>query len=143
MNRLVYYIVYAISLLPLWVLYIFSDLFYLLLISIIPYRKAVIIKNLKASFPNSNKRELNKLKKEVYRHFSDLLIEGIKKLDREYQLDKPKGVRGRSSNNDLVKKVLNWSYKIKLKEGLQNTYNWISSETSKTGSNLNRFTKSY
>ena len=70
-------------------------------------------------------------------------ISGIKKLDREYQLDKPKGVRGRSSNNDLVKKVLNWSYKIKLKEGLQNTYNWISSETSKTGSNLNRFTKSY
>ena len=70
-------------------------------------------------------------------------ISGIEKLEREYQLDKPKGVRGRSSNNDLVKKVLNWSYKIKLKEGLKNTYDWISSETDKTGSNLNRFTKSY
>ena len=33
--------------------------------------------------------------------------------------------------------------KIKLKDGLKNTYDWISSETSKTGSNLNRFTKSY
>ena len=33
-------------------------------------------------------------------------ISGIKKLERVYQLDKPKGVRGRSSNNDLVKKVL-------------------------------------
>ena len=70
-------------------------------------------------------------------------ISGIKKLEREYQLDKPKGVRGRSSNNELVKKVLNWSYKIKLKDGLKNTYDWISSETNKTGSNLNRFTKSY
>ena len=70
-------------------------------------------------------------------------ISGIEKLEREYQLDKPKGVRGRSSNNDLVKKVLNWSYKIKLKDGLKNTYDWISSETNKTGSNLNRFTKSY
>ena len=70
-------------------------------------------------------------------------ISGIEKLEREYQLDKPKGVRGRSSNNDLVKKVLNWSFKIKLKDGLKNTYDWISSETNKTGSNLNRFTKSY
>ena len=70
-------------------------------------------------------------------------ISGIEKLEREYQLDKPKGVRGRSSNNDLVKKVLNWSYKIKLKDGLKNTYDWISSETNDTGSNLNRFTKSY
>ncbi|MDC3027918.1 NAD-dependent epimerase/dehydratase family protein, partial [Candidatus Pelagibacter sp.] len=70
-------------------------------------------------------------------------ISGIKKLEREYQLDKPKGVRGRSSNNDLVKKILNWSYKIKLKDGLKSTYDWINSETKKTGSNLNRFTKSY
>ena len=38
-------------------------------------------------------------------------ISKTKKLKREYQLDKPKGVRGRSSNNDLAKKVLNWSLK--------------------------------
>jgi nucleoside-diphosphate-sugar epimerase len=69
-------------------------------------------------------------------------ISEIKTLDREYQLDKPKGVRGRSSNNDLVKKVLNWSFNVKLKDGLKKTYEWISSETSKSGSNLNRFTKS-
>ncbi len=73
------------------------------------------------------------------------IIEGVtntKKLERVYQLDKPKGVRGRSSNNDLVKKILNWSFKIKLKEGLKKTYNWISGEMSKQGSNLSRFTKS-
>ena len=69
-------------------------------------------------------------------------IAEIKTLDKEYQLNKPKGVRGRSSNNDLVKKVLNWSYNIKLKDGLKKTYEWIRSETSKSGSNLNRFTKS-
>ena len=69
-------------------------------------------------------------------------ISGLKKLKKIYQLDKPKGVRGRSSNNDLVKKVLNWSYKIKLKEGLEKTYNWISSEINNHGSNLSRFTKS-
>tara|TARA_Y100000768_G_scaffold335717_1_gene277048 strand:+ start:22 stop:537 length:516 start_codon:yes stop_codon:yes gene_type:complete len=69
-------------------------------------------------------------------------ISGIKKLERVYQLDKPKGVRGRSSNNDLVKKVLNWSFKIKLNEGLKKTYEWINTEISKQGSNISRFTKS-
>ena len=69
-------------------------------------------------------------------------ISGTKKLERIYQLDKPKGVRGRSSNNDLVKKILKWSYKIKLKDGLKKTYDWISSEVNKQGSNLSRFTKS-
>ena len=69
-------------------------------------------------------------------------ISGIKNLKKNYQLEKPKGVRGRSSNNDLIKKVLNWSYKMSLKEGLSRTYKWIESEMSLEGSNLNRFTKS-
>ena len=69
-------------------------------------------------------------------------ISKVKKLKRDYQLDKPKGVRGRSSNNDLVKEVLNWSYEIKLKDGLKKTFDWMSNEISKRGSNINRFTKS-
>ena len=73
------------------------------------------------------------------------IIEGISgggEFKKNYQLDKPKGVRGRSSNNDLVKKVLNWSYKMTLKEGLTKTYQWIESEMSQKGANLSRFTKS-
>ena len=69
-------------------------------------------------------------------------ISATKRLERIYQLDKPKGVRGRSSNNDLAKKVLDWSFKIKLKEGLKETYNWIKSEINKKGSNLSKFTRS-
>ena len=73
------------------------------------------------------------------------IIEGISgggEFKKNYQLDKPKGVRGRSSNNDLVKKVLNWSYKMNLKDGLSKTYKWIENEMSKKGSNLSKFTKS-
>ena len=69
-------------------------------------------------------------------------ISDTKKLRRDYQLDKPKGVRGRSSNNDLVKKILNWSYKIKLNDGLKRTYDWINNEMNKHGSNISRYTKS-
>ena len=73
------------------------------------------------------------------------IIENISesnKLNKNYQLDKPKGVRGRSSNNDLIKKVLNWSYEMSLKDGLTKTYKWIESEMFKKGSNSNKFTKS-
>ena len=55
------------------------------------------------------------------------IIENISglKLKRNYQLNKPKGVNGRSSNNDLIKKVLNWNYKYSLKDGITKTYKWI------------------
>jgi len=69
-------------------------------------------------------------------------ISGEGKLKKNYQLDKPKGVRGRSSNNDLVKKVLGWSYKMSLKDGLDKTFKWIKNEMSQKGANLSRFTKS-
>ena len=69
-------------------------------------------------------------------------ISQVNNLNKNYQLDKPKGVRGRSSNNDLIKKVLNWSYQMSLKDGLTETYKWIENEMNQKGSNLNRFTKS-
>ena len=70
------------------------------------------------------------------------VISGVDKLNKNYQLDKPKGVRGRSSNNDLIKKVLNWSYQMSLKDGLSKTYKWIDDEMSQKGLNLNKYTKS-
>lgn len=69
-------------------------------------------------------------------------ISGVGKLKKEYQLDKPLGVRGRSSDNTLIKEILSWSYQIKLKDGLKKTYDWIESEVSKVGTNISRFTKS-
>ena len=56
------------------------------------------------------------------------IIENIAniKLVRQYQLDKPKGVNGRSSNNDLIKKILNWNYNYSLKAGIEKTYSWIN-----------------
>ena len=54
-----------------------------------------------------------------------------KKIKRNYQLDKPKGVRGRNSNNDLIRKQLNWDPKYTLQSGLDKTYQWILSEIKK------------
>lgn len=43
-------------------------------------------------------------------------------------IDGPLGVRGRNSNNDLIRKELNWDYKMTLKEGIAITYQWISEQ---------------
>ena len=53
----------------------------------------------------------------------------------------PKGVRGRSSNNTLLKKVLDWNYSVSLKEGLEKTYNWI--EIDKKENIESKFAKKY
>ena len=49
-------------------------------------------------------------------------------VNKNYDLSKPKGVRGRSSDNTMIKKVLNWEPEISLDEGLKKTYDWISNQ---------------
>ena len=50
------------------------------------------------------------------------------KLYRKYDLDAPKGVRGRNSDNTLIKQYLGWEPSIPLKDGLKRTYNWIKEQ---------------
>jgi nucleoside-diphosphate-sugar epimerase len=40
-------------------------------------------------------------------------------------IDGPLGVRGRNSNNDLIREILDWDYKQSLEEGIKKTYAWI------------------
>lgn len=47
------------------------------------------------------------------------------KVKRNYNLNAPKGVNGRNSNNELIQKELHWEPSISLKEGMKKTYDWI------------------
>jgi len=49
-----------------------------------------------------------------------------KSITKTYNLSAPEGVRGRNADLSLVKKVLGWEPKVKLEEGLERTYSWIS-----------------
>ena len=49
-------------------------------------------------------------------------------LERKYDLGAPKGVRGRNSDNTLIKQYLGWEPSIPLKDGLKRTYDWIKEE---------------
>ena len=60
-------------------------------------------------------------------------IAGIK-VKRNYKLDAPKGVRGRSSDNTLIKSKLGWEPSVSLRTGLEKTYAWIFDQMKNGGS---------
>jgi len=54
-----------------------------------------------------------------------------KEVQKLHKLDAPLGVRGRNSNNDLVREKLGWDYSQTLEEGIRRTYNWIQEQIEK------------
>ncbi|MEC3879873.1 lysophospholipid acyltransferase family protein [Parapedobacter sp. 10938] len=71
-------LIYLISLLPFGVLYVLSDLGYVVLYHIIGYRKAVVFKNLKNAFPEKSAEERRNIARKFYKFLPDLLVEAIK-----------------------------------------------------------------
>jgi GDP-D-mannose 3', 5'-epimerase len=54
-------------------------------------------------------------------------IAGVR-LEHKYNLNAPKGVNGRNSNNTKIRQYLNWEPSIRLREGMAKTYEWIESQ---------------
>ena len=75
---LVYTPLYLLSLLPLRVLFLFSDFIYLLVYYVFGYRKKVVFQNLSIIFPNHTYKQKEKIAKGVYRNFTDFIVESIK-----------------------------------------------------------------
>jgi len=78
MYYFVYGVFYLLSLLPLKVLYLFSDLAYLIIYYAVGYRKEVVRKNLLIAFPEKTQKERTEIEKKFYRNFTDNFIETIK-----------------------------------------------------------------
>lgn len=78
MNRIFYAFLYALSLLPFSVLYVFSWFLYVLLNYFIGYRRKTITQNLENSFPEKSKSEIKSIRKKFYKNFADYLVETLK-----------------------------------------------------------------
>jgi len=50
------------------------------------------------------------------------------RMKRNHLLDAPLGVRGRNSDNTLIRKELDWEPSVSLQEGIERTYRWIHDE---------------
>ena len=73
MQKILYYTVYGLlyglSLLPLRLLYVLSDAIYLLIYHVVHYRRRVVWKNLRSSFPDRTEADLRQIEKDFYHWF--------------------------------------------------------------------------
>ena len=80
MYYLIYGFLYVFSLLPFFILYRISDLFYILIYYVAGYRKQVVFANLDIAFPGKSKYEKEAIAKKFYKNLIDTFIESLKLL---------------------------------------------------------------
>jgi Kdo2-lipid IVA lauroyltransferase/acyltransferase len=64
--------------LPFWLIYLFSDILFVLIYYLIGYRRKVVHENLQNAFPEKTQSETKRIARRFYRHFCDLTLEIIK-----------------------------------------------------------------
>ena len=118
---LLYGIVYPFSLLPMWLHYCFSDLLYVIVYYVVGYRRKIVRKNLKNSFPEKDQKELLHIEHRFYAFFCDYIVENIKLLTmkkknimRRMKFEGIEEVERSFQDHDLVFVYLghycNWEY---------------------------------
>lgn len=84
MSAILYYLtlpfIYLLSVLPFPLLYGLSNIVYFLLFYLLGYRKEVVLKNLRNSFPEKSEKEIQIISRRFYRYFCDLFLETFKTL---------------------------------------------------------------
>jgi KDO2-lipid IV(A) lauroyltransferase len=125
MGALLFYLFYAlnwiITLLPLRILYVFSDFLYIILFHVTGYRKKIVENNLRNAFPEKTDMERSLIEKKFYRHLSDLFIETLKlthmskkQLTKRFVLENPELLKRLKSEKRDVVSVLghfnNWEW---------------------------------
>lgn len=119
---LYYLLVLPISWLPMGILYLISDLLYLILIYVFPYREKLIRKNIHHSFPDISHKERSAIKRKFYRHFADLIVEGIKNISIS---EKELRNRFKISNPELLKDLYKKNKNVLLVAGHYNNWEWL------------------
>ena len=71
-------LLYIISLMPFWVLYGIADFIFVLVYYVVRYRRKIVDKNMRESFPELSDKELSKIARKFYRNFADYIVETIK-----------------------------------------------------------------
>ncbi len=77
---LIYSLMYLVSLLPFFILFRLSDLFYILVYYIFRYRRHVVFQNLSNAFPHNSEQEIHQISRDYYKYFCDLLLEVVSLL---------------------------------------------------------------
>lgn len=134
MSAVAYYIFYSlnwiVTLLPLRVLYIFSNLMYFVLYYFPSYRKKVVTANLKNSFPEKTEKEIIVIRKKFYRHLADLFVETLKLT---HMSEKQFKARFTVSNLQVIEKLLAEKRDAIAVLGHYNNWEWLGAFPMYTG----------
>jgi KDO2-lipid IV(A) lauroyltransferase len=118
MYYFVHGIFYLLSLLPLRVLYLFSDLAFWIIYKVKGYRKEVVMQNLAHAFPEKTEAEREKIARDFYHLFTDTFIETIKLISMS-----DKQVERRSKADvDYLNSLIDRGFNIHILAGHQ--FNW-------------------
>ncbi len=74
------FFLYLLSLFPFWLLYIISDILFVILYYLIGYRRKVVQENLANSFPEKTVQERKRIEIKYFRYMADLMLETIKSV---------------------------------------------------------------
>ncbi len=69
---------WGVARLPFRFIYLLSDIFTLLVVYVIPYRRKIIFQNISKAFPEKSGREVKKIQRKFYRHLADVMLEVFK-----------------------------------------------------------------
>ena len=122
-KQIKYLPIYAVSTLPMLILYLLSDFAYLVLFYLVRYRRRVVNTNLKNSFPNKTESEIKAIEKAFYQHFCDIMIESIKVLTIS---NKEMQKRFLLKNPDLIQKYYDEKRSIMLYTAHQGNWEWLA-----------------
>jgi len=126
MGTVVFYIFYGlnwvITLLPLKVLYLLSDLLFLILYYFPSYRRKVVSENLKNSFPEKSADEIALIGRRFYRHLADLFVETLKLAHLSNEELKR---RLRLTNPELVESLYNSDRDVVVVHSHFNNWEWV------------------
>lgn len=107
MKKLLYGLLYGVwfvlSLLPMWVHYVLSDLIYLVVYHLIGYRKSLVRRHLAESFPEKSGDERLRIERGFYHWFCDYLVETVKLLTiSEQELKRRMVFKGTETVDEIV-----------------------------------------
>ena len=97
---------------------------YLLLKNVLRYRKSIIEKNIKLSFPDATKQELNQIKDNYYKHLSNILIESFWLTFIPKEMIKRRFVY---ENIELLENIVSQGQNISTVSGHFANWEWLSS----------------
>lgn len=100
--RLFLALLYPIAILPMWLLYRVADVIYFFLAYVLKYRRKVVRRNLRNSFPEMSAAELQRTERDFYRNLADCVVETVKLLCVS---DRTLRRRVKVTNGELVDRI--------------------------------------